>query len=98
MASFSELIQADKPLLVDFFAEWCGPCHAMKPILENFKKQVGDKLTIIKVDVDKNQAVAATYGIQSIPTFILFKQGKILWRQAGVVNAQELSQALAAYL
>lgn len=98
MASFSELIQADKPLLVDFFAEWCGPCHAMKPILENFKQQVGDKLTIIKVDVDKNQAVAATYGIQSIPTLILFKQGKILWRQAGVVNAQQLTQALAAYL
>ncbi|MES2653939.1 MAG: thioredoxin [Bacteroidota bacterium] len=98
MASFSELIQADKPLLVDFFAEWCGPCHAMKPILENFKKQVGDKLTIIKVDVDKNQAVAATYGIQSIPTLILFKQGKILWRQAGAVNAQQLTQALASYL
>lgn len=98
MASFSELIKADKPLLVDFFAEWCGPCHTMKPILENFKKQVGDKLTIIKVDVDKNKAVAATYGIQSIPTLILFKQGKILWRQAGAVNAQQLTQALAAYL
>ncbi len=98
MASFSELIQADKPLLVDFFAEWCGPCHAMKPILENYKKQVGDKLTIIKIDVDKNQAVAATYGIQSIPTLILFKQGKILWRQAGAVNAQQLTQALAVYL
>jgi thioredoxin 1 len=90
MKSFNDLINSDKPVLVDFFAEWCGPCKTMAPILKDTKYQMGEDATIIKVDIDKNQQVAAAYQVRSVPTLILFKQGKVLWKQSGVVPANEL--------
>lgn len=92
--SFSEMINSDKPVLVDFYADWCGPCRLMKPVLEELKKKVGGKAAIIKVDVDRNPAVANVYGIRGIPTLILFKNGKALWRQSGVVPANHLEQVI----
>lgn len=92
--TFNELIQSEKLLLVDFYADWCGPCKMMKPILEQVKAAMGDKVKIIKIDVDKNPNAAGTFQVQSIPTLILFNKGKQVWRQAGVVNANLLQQII----
>jgi thioredoxin 1 len=94
MSAFQELIRSEKPVLVDFFAEWCGPCKAMKPILEELKKKVGDGASIIKVDVDRNPQAAQSYQVQGVPTLILFKNGKILWRKSGLVQTRELVEII----
>jgi thioredoxin 1 len=97
MESFSQLINGSKPVLVDFFAEWCGPCKMMKPILEELKTEVGEKAVIVKVDVDRSPAAAQVYGVRSVPTLAIFKNGKIVWRTSGVMSAGQLSQVLGQY-
>ncbi|MBN9299016.1 MAG: thioredoxin [Filimonas sp.] len=97
-SSFGDIIKGDKPVLVDFFATWCGPCKLMPPILQDVKSQLGDRVTILKIDVDKNPAVANAYNVQSIPTMILFKKGEILWRGTGVTPAKQLMQTLAPHV
>ena len=97
MKDFNTIIASDKPVLVDFFAEWCGPCKMMKPILEELKEMVKEEATIIKIDVDKNQALAMQYGIQSVPTLMIFKNGDMLWRQSGVMRAPMLKELIDNY-
>ncbi|MFZ4456701.1 MAG: thioredoxin [Bacteroidales bacterium] len=94
MNNFAETINSTKPVLVDFSAEWCGPCKMMKPILEDLKKMVGDDAKILKVDVDQNPSVSRAYQIQSVPTLILFKEGKPVFRQSGVLSAIQLKSII----
>ncbi len=94
MASFNEIISGEKPVLIDFYATWCGPCQTMMPILDEVKKQVGDKAKIIKIDVDKNQVLANTCQVRGVPTLMVFKKGSLQWRQSGVVTASELVSVL----
>ena len=92
--SFDSLIKGNQLVLVDFYATWCGPCKAMAPILEQVASSVKDKAKIIKIDVDKNPAAASAYRVQGVPTLVLFKEGKILWRQSGVVQANDLERLI----
>ncbi len=93
--SFNEIINGQTPVLVDFHAEWCGPCKMMAPILKEVKQQMGEKVTIIKIDVDRSPQTAAHYQVQGVPTLILFHHGQIKWRQSGVVPAQQLKTILS---
>ena len=90
MSKFSELINQDTPVLVDFFAEWCGPCKMLAPVLKQVKDSLGDGVSIIKIDVDKNQELAAKYQVKGVPTMLLFKKGKQVWRQSGVLQKDDL--------
>lgn len=92
--SFKDVINGDKPVLVDFFAEWCGPCKMMTPILQQLRSSMGDSIRILKLDVDKNPAVANAFQVQGVPTLILFRRGKMLWRQSGVVQAKMLENII----
>ena len=95
--NFETLIGSAKPVLVDFSAEWCGPCKMMPPILSQLKELTGDEVKIIKIDIDRNPSVASSYQIQSVPTLILFKEGKLLWRKSGVIPADQLKQVIDQY-
>jgi thioredoxin 1 len=96
--TFGELIRGETPVLVDFSAEWCGPCKMMPPILKELKTMVGETTTILKMDIDKNPAVAAAYQIQSVPTLVLFSCGEVKWRQSGVIAAREIKSQLDKYI
>ena len=90
MSNFNTIIDSEKPVLVDFFATWCGPCKMLSPILKEVKDNLGDQISIIKIDIDKNQQVTAQYQVRGVPTMILFQKGKQLWRQSGVVDKNTL--------
>lgn len=92
--NFGNIINSNKPVLVDFHADWCGPCKMQAPILKEVSAEISGKARIIKVDVDKNQAIANQYQVMGVPTLILFKKGKPIWRQSGVANKQQLLQVL----
>ena len=96
--TFSELIRSEKPVLVDFSAEWCGPCKMLAPVLENVKRNVGDRATIFKLDVDRNPQIAASYNVMAVPTLIVFQNGKPVWRRSGVLSAVELTRTLESFM
>lgn len=97
MSKFSELINQEKPVLVDFFAEWCGPCKMMSPILKEVKEALKEKIAIIKIDVDKNQSLAAKYEVRGVPTLVLYKEGKQVWRQSGMVQKRDLIATINSF-
>ena len=96
--TFQDVINGDVPVLIDFHADWCGPCQTMKPVLKQLRDKTGDKLRILKLDVDKNPAVANAFEVQGIPTFVLFKKGQIVWRQSGALSLQQLEGFVNQFL
>ena len=98
METFNELLNSKQPVLVDFHATWCGPCKQMAPELQRFAQNNTGKLRVIKIDIDKNQKVAQQYNIQGVPTLILFKEGKVLWRQSGALSSHQISEAVKPHL
>ena len=94
MESFSQLINSEKPVLVDFYADWCGPCKAMSPVIQEVAKAVKGKARVIKVDIDKSVQAAQTYQVQAVPTFIIFKNGKVIWRYSGMIDKSSLINRL----
>jgi len=94
MGNFKEIVQSETPTLVDFFATWCGPCKAMQPVLDQLKTDMGETIRIIKIDIDKNQDVATTFKVKGVPTFVLFKNGEILWRLSGGMTLQTLKDKI----
>ena len=97
-ASFSRIIQGETPVLVDFYADWCAPCKMLSPVLKEVKQSLGDQLKIIKIDVDKNSAIASRFQVRGVPTMILFKEGRAVWRQSGVLPKPALLEAVRAHL
>lgn len=94
MTSFDNLIHSDKPVLVDFYATWCGPCQMLAPVLKQVKDNLGDRIKIIKIDVDKNQNLASKYQVRGVPTMLLFQEGKQLWKQSGVLSKEEITRII----
>lgn len=93
-SSFKKIINSETPVLIDFFADWCGPCKVLGPILKEVKEELGDTVKIVKIDVDKNQSIASKYQVRGVPTMLLFKDGKQVWRQSGVLQKNEIIQAI----
>ena len=98
MDNFKEKINSNKLVLIDFFANWCGPCKAMHPIIENVTKEMGDSIHVIKIDIDKYESLASLYNVQSVPTFMLIKEGKVIWRQSGTLSQSALLQLIRQHL
>ena len=98
MASFNQIVQQEIPVLVDFKADWCAPCKMMAPILKQVKQNFKDRIKIIKIDIDKNPAVAQKYAVRSVPTLALFKNGKLVWRQSGVIQANQIITIVNTHL
>ena len=98
METFLQIINGDKPVLIDFYATWCGPCKAMSPIVEQIGKEMQGQARVIKIDVDKNQAVAAQYQIQAVPTFMIFKKGEMVWRQPGGADKMTIMNQLRKFI
>ena len=98
MSTFKEIIQSEKPVLVDFFATWCGPCKMMTPILKQLKEDLGNAVTIIKIDIDKEPQAASALGIQGVPTLMIFQKGRQKWRQSGVLDARQLKHVLQPFI
>ena len=98
MENFNDIIKSGQLILVDFYATWCGPCKTMHPILEQLKENLGESIRIIKIDVDKNEAISMQYRIQSVPTFMLFKSGEVVWRQSGTISLNDFKRLISQYL
>lgn len=96
--SFKDLVSGETPVLIDFYAEWCGPCKAFAPVLERFKSEVNDQVKILKIDIDKNQLLASKLGVQSIPTLMVYKEGKMMWRKTGGASVAELHHTIGSMI
>lgn len=96
-SSFSDIINSETPVLVDFHADWCGPCKMLAPILKEVKEELGDKVKIVKIDVDKNQSLATRYQVRGVPTMMLFRNGQQLWRQSGVLQKEEIKNKILSF-
>jgi thioredoxin 1 len=98
METFQQIINGDKPVLIDFYATWCGPCKAMSPVVESIGKEVQGSARVLKIDVDRNQAIASQYGIQAVPTFIIFKKGQVVWKKAGGADKMTMKNELLKHI